>query len=242
MAQGRCNRTFTVEDLNDEANELSNYDGGGAYFGQNDDFLDFDGKTGSFADPVTRSKTYQITIANAAGATRVALLCPGLVPNRVGLIADGAFNDRDGNAGLSCSSGSPGTVAQFNWFIQKFPSLIVGVKLATDSVTQLDQSLTIQQESPFKIHSSKVIPFGTFQNENSFNTKILSVPEPFYMDQQTRIEVPILAGSALAMTFFVGTSLNIAKALREKTEKARDNMAVVGGPAVVQKALVSGRA
>ena len=229
--------TFTAQDLVDEAENLSNYDGGAGYLGYGDEFLNFAGGASSFVEPIKSTKTYQVQITNASGGTLVALLCPGLIPNRVGLIATGAFNDKNNTAGLSASTSSPGSIEMFNWFMQKFPSLVAGVKLVSNNIVQISQSMTIQQESPFRIHDSLIIDWGTFQSENSFNGNLLTVDMPFYMDQQTRIEVPILAGATLGIIFFVGVSLNTAMALREKVDRANGNIARLGGTKVVQNAL-----
>lgn len=243
QASGICNRMSAAE-INDEAENLSNHDGGqggGYYVGYGDDFLDFIGDQSSFADAIDNSKVFTLILANSAGATRTALLCPGLDPNTVGTINDGAFNDASNAAGLTAASNSTGTVNQFKWFMQKFPSYIYGMVLKSNSITQMGQAFTIQQESPFKIHSTKVINSGSFQSPKDFNTQILPVNEPYFMDSQTRMSYPVLAGAQVSIDFYVGVSLNTAKALRSKTGQAKKNIQLAGGAQVVQGALMAGK-
>lgn len=218
----------TSQDLEDEANSLSNFNGGGGYIGLGDDFLNFSGDTGSFADPIHRGKLYTITLVNAStSAARVALLCPGLLRDAVGLIQTGAFNDFSGNAGLS-AAGSPLPVELFNAFIDKFPTLVVGFKVTTANINQFEQDITIYKQSPFKTHDSRIINIAAYASEANPNTTLISVQESFYMDSQTVIQYPVLPSTTVSIGLFFGPSLNIAHALRAKTEKAKQTMARMG--------------
>ncbi|WP_113636093.1 hypothetical protein [Nubsella zeaxanthinifaciens] len=226
----------SAEDLENEANQLSNFNGGMlGYTGAGDDFLDYAGGAVSLASAHKNAKPFIMTITNANTSPRTALLCPGLDDATVGLVTDGAFNDKAGAAGLSALSGSPGSIKSFQKFIRLFPSVISGFKIATSNIAQMDQSVTLVKESPFAQHSSKVITPGTWASEGNFNTAILTIPESFFMDAQTRIEYPILGSTSVVITLMVGVSLNIAKALRSKAEKAKVNIEAAGGPAVVSK-------
>ncbi|ADY51450.1 hypothetical protein Pedsa_0878 [Pseudopedobacter saltans DSM 12145] len=225
---------MTAQDLENEANQLSNFGGGIGYVGHGDDFLEFAGSAASFADAGSEAKPFIVSLTNSGAAARTVLLSPGLIADAVGLMKTGAFNDKSGAAGLSGASGSPGTIEEFNAFIRHFPSLISGFKIASDNVAQMDQSITIVKRSPFKQHASLVIATGTYASEGNFNTKILTVPRPFFMDCQTAIEYIVLPGTSVTLTLMVGTSLNIAKALREKTQRAKQTIAQVGGAAVVR--------
>jgi hypothetical protein len=226
----------SAEDLENEAAALSNFNGGMiGYTGQGDDFLDFAGSAQSLASAHSNAKPFIMTIANANASPRTLLLCPGLIETAVGLVTDGAFNDKNGAAGLSAASGSPGSILMFQKFIQKNPSVISGFKIATQNVVQMDQSVTLVKESPFAQHSSKVITPGTWASEGNFNTAILTIPQSFFMDPQTRIEYTVLGSTTVVITLMVGVSLNISKALRSKTEKAKINIEAAGGPAAVSK-------
>lgn len=226
----------SANDLEEEADHLSNYSGGGiGYVGLGDDFLDFAGGATSLASAARNAKPFIIVLSNANASARTVRLCPGLIANAPGLVATGAFNDINAAAGLSGASGSPGSIEEFNAFIRLYPSVVAGMKLATANVAQMDQSITLKKVSPFQQHSSKVIATGIYASESNFNEKILTIPEPFYLDSQTVMEYTVLGNTTVAITLMVGVSLNIAKALRSKTEKAKASIDAAGGAAVVSK-------
>lgn len=231
-----ANQYLSAEDLEQEAANLSNFNGGYMpYVGKGDDFLDFQGDARSLASAHRTAKPYVFTVSNANASPRTLLLCPGLIADAVGLVADGAFNDVGGNPGLSAISGSPGNIKMFQAFIRLNPSVVSGFKLATTNVTQMDQAVTLVKESPFSQHSSKVITPGTWASEGNFNTSILTIPESFFMDHQSKIVYTVLGSTSVTITLMIGVSLNIAKALRSKAEKAKVNIEAVGGAAAVSK-------
>ena len=137
-------RYLSADDLEREANNLSNFsgDGGMGYIGQGDDFLEFaGGATGSFADPIHKGKIYNLTLINGSTTNiRTAVLCPGLLGNlQAGLIADGAFNDIAGGAGLT-ASGSPNAISYFNAFVRLYPTLVAGFKVSTANISHLSKT------------------------------------------------------------------------------------------------------
>lgn len=225
----------TADDLEMEADQdLSNFDGGGGgYIGLGDPFLNFSGNTGSFAEPISRGKLYTITLTNVNANARTAKLCPGLLYNAVGLITDGAFNDTTGAAGLS-ASGTPQAIVYFNAFINQYPTLVAGFKVSTNNILQFEQDIVIYKQSPFKTHASRIINVAAYASEANPNTTLISVQESFYMDNQTVVEYTVLGATSVSIGLFFGVSLNIAYALRSKTETAKANMSRAGvNPAVM---------
>lgn len=220
-AHGRQKRYATAQDLESEANDLSNY--GGGYTGYGDEFLEYSGNAGSFADAIHKGKVYNITLKNSSNNDLVALLCPGLVADLQGLIADGPFADAAGGAGLS-AKGNPRPLIYFNNFIRQFPTLVAGFKIATTNIAQFEQDMTIFKESPFKQHESKIINVSIYASEANPNTALITVPEPFFMDCQTQIQYPVLANTTVSLGLIFGASLNIAKALKAKAGAAQKTM------------------
>jgi len=229
------NGLYNPQDLEARTVNYSSYDGG-FYDGSNDDFLDFGGNAGTFGDAVNSGKIYTITLKNnSTSATLIALLCPGLIRNAVGLMADGGFTDYDdvvsggGSTGL-VGAGGPQPIAYFNAFIDKFPTTILGFKVSTNNPVQLDQIITIQRQSPFKNYSSRLIQIGIYADPINPNTTLLNIPEKFYMDGQTQIQYPILASTTVSLVMAFGASLNIATALRTKDSVIQNNkVAAVAG-------------
>ena len=219
-AMGRANRSYTAEDLEQEASGLSNYGGMSGYTGENDDFLEFAGDQGSFADSIHKGKVYNLSVTNANAAARTLLLCPGLIFGAAGLIADGAFNDVNGAAGLT-AAGSPRSIALFNNFIRQFPTMVAGFKVSTSSLGQMEQTLSIVKESPFAEHESKIINVSIHASEANPNTSLITVGEGFYMDSQTKITYQVLGSTQVNFGIVFGASLNPGKALRSKAGRAR---------------------
>lgn len=212
---------LSAEEMEEQANGLSNY-GGRGYDGRGDDFLQFSGPSGagSFADPVHQNKIFNLTITNTSSSVALtALLCPGLISTATGLIKDGTFTDVSATAGLT-ASGSPGTIAFLNAFVQKFPSQIVGFKISSTNPSQFEQNIVLQKESPFKTHTSKPINVAIYASEANPNTQLITVKETFFMDAQSKISYQILPSTTVTLGLVFGVSLNTAGALRKKTQKA----------------------
>ncbi|RFZ84772.1 hypothetical protein DYU05_03970 [Mucilaginibacter terrenus] len=226
-ALGRANR-YTAEDLENEAAGLSNFSGGmSGYTGEGDDFLEFSGESnGSFMDAIHKGKIFNLTLTNGNAATRTALLCPGLVFAAAGLIADGAFNDASGASGLT-GTGNPQSILLFNNFIRNYPTLVAGFKISTSNINQFECVLTIQKESPFSVHESKIINPAIYASEANPNTTLITVGEAFYMDNQTKISYQVLGSSSVNIGLIFGASLNPAKALRSKATRAKTTVAAV---------------
>lgn len=223
------NKYKTAADLEREAQELSNFDGFGGYDGSDDDLVEFAGPVASFRDQARGAQPMVLTITNAGVAARTVLLCPGLDDDAVGKIADGAFNDAFGAAGLSGASGTPTSdIKKFMNYVRKRPSMVNGFKISTSNVSQMEQQIQIQSESPFKIGSSRNIAIGTYANEQNFNTSILSIPESFFLDDESLIKYTVLPGTSVTLTLMLGVSVNPAKALRKKTAKAKATLTASG--------------
>lgn len=227
---------MSARDLENEAENLSNYSGGlVGYIGAGDDFLDFAGDAVSLASAHRNAKPFSVTITNSTANPHTLLLCPGLIDDATGIMKTGAFPDINGVAGLSGASGSAGTIELFLAFIRKNPSIISGFKIGSPSAGQMEQSITLEKESPFGKHSTKSIIPGTWATENNFNTAIITVPESFFMDNQSKIAYTVLGNTSVTLTLMVGVSLNVAKALRSKVDRAKVNIEAAGGASVVSK-------
>ena len=224
-----------AQELERQASALSNYSGDDlGYTGYGDDFLEYNGNDqSSFLDAIHKGKSFIFSITNANAATRTALFCPGLNGAATGLIADGAFNDVGGNAGLS-ATGSPGSINALNLFIRMYPTLVVGFKVTSSNLAQLEQPVTIQRESPFVIEQSRNIIPGMYASESNPNGQLITVGEGFQMDYETRISYPILGGTTVNFALVFGPSLKVSKALTSKANKAaatKQAIIATGAPA-----------
>ena len=213
------------------------------YTGAHDDFMDFGGFNKSFANAGDSGRIFVMTIVNAGAGSLNAYLCPGYTyyPGTTanGVVLDGAFNDTAGAAGLT-GSGTPKAVKEFFSFLMYSPVAIGGIKIESSVATQVSQQLIIEHLSPFKTLEQHIINLGSYQNENTFRDKIVTVPTPdLVMSSNTRIILPIVAGSTCTITFLAGAILNPAHALQKKMSKAKATIARVGLPKIKRAAVIA---
>lgn len=225
-AMGRCNNYMSAEELERAADKLSNFGGGAGvgYTGYGDPFLEFGGgDNGSFMDSINKGKVYNIQITNTTSggglADLTALICPGLISTATGLIQEGTFNDVSGTAGLK-AKGAPYSISLFNAYMQRFPTYVLGFKISSTNLDQLEQTLLIQRESPFEIHQSYVINPSIYASEANPNTGLLTVNYQFQLDNETKISYKVLGGATVNFGIVFGASLKISKALTSKVSTA----------------------
>lgn len=217
------------------------YEGYEGYDGYNDPFVDFAGIEDTFASEISSGRLFTMTIVNANASTRYAYLCPGYgydpnninlgvdfastsrKPLPVGVVNDGAFLDANGDSGLT-GSGSPKTIQQFLRFIQYNPLRVLGFKIQSTVTTQIQQVMTVQAQSPFRTLESQNITLGSYQDENTYQNNIVTVPEVLDFNDQNQILLPIVGSSTLTITLFGGAILNTASALNKKAAKAGKNI------------------
>ncbi|MCX6265867.1 MAG: hypothetical protein NTW16_00715 [Bacteroidetes bacterium] len=202
------------------------------YTGAGDDFVDFGGYNKTFANAAESGRLFIVTLTNANAASRTALLCPGYLyyPGSTmnGAILDGAFNDTTGAAGLT-GSGSPKSVTEFFAFVSNAPVAISGIKIESTLASQVAQQLIIEHMSPFKQLEQQIINLGSYQNENTFRDKIVTIPTPnLVLSNNTKIYLPIVGSSTCTITFLAGAILNPAHALQQKLGRAGATMQRVG--------------
>ena len=207
---------MTKEELRALAAEaLNGFDG---YDGYGDDMVDFDGNNKSFAAKVGAGRIFTITIASAADATKTVILNQGYSnsENPAGsiVLAEGTVT------GIT-TTGSPKSFNNLRDFTLYNPTLVNGFKIrARNSATQLENQVTIQELTPFKTPSSRVISLSAYQDENTYQDKVVTVPEQFILSNQTLVYTQVLAGETITVTLFCSAILNTALSLQKKSEKA----------------------
>ncbi|MCX6250724.1 MAG: hypothetical protein NTX61_08230 [Bacteroidetes bacterium] len=212
---------------------FENFDGFEGYTGYDDSFVDFGGFNMSFANAGDSGRIFVMTITNSdTTAAHIAYLTPGYfwVPGATvnGVVKTGAFNDTSGVAGLS-GSGSPKVIEEFLGFIMHNPVAIHGIKVEGSVTAQVSQQLIIEQLSPFKVLQQGIINLGSYQNENTFRDKIVTVPTPaLIVSNQVRISISIPAGCTTTFTWLAGAILNPSHALAQKMNKAKRTISRVG--------------
>lgn len=199
-----------------------------AYTGAGDVFVDFDGNN-SFLDEEGRrhERIITITIENANATDEVIRILGGLLSNerdlgfgffpmvRGQLLADGN-NFAVSNNPITLTT-KPNKWEYFRAFIKNNPSRCLGFKVTSTDANQIEQTILIKRESPFKNLQDRTIYLANYQNEHTFRDKQVTVPEHIQFDDQQFIETTIVANSTMTITFYFGAVLNLGKTLIKKS-------------------------
>lgn len=219
---------MTPEELEFEASQnLSSFEGSDNYDGYGDDHLDFGGTNVSFKDRVSSDRIFTMNVENNHSADTDVVLWPGYTSEGR---AAGAVVVTDGLTEIAAGkgiigSGSPKKIANIQAFVEKNPSLVKGFKVrAKTSADQLEQQMLIRELSPFRDLESRTIPLSAYQDENTQQEKVVTVPEEVYITNQTEVSIKILTLEKVTFTWFFGAVLNDAVALQKKHRKANRNI------------------
>lgn len=224
--------------------QLLDYDGQEVlgYTGDDDDMLDFSGNVANFAVEGGIDKQFTFTVTNAAVANRTAYLWAGyLLGNATlapGQLVDGAFNDINGDVGLTGASNVEKTIAELKQFLLYNPTRLIGMIIKSDVANQIQNDIILQPLDPFRGTESFYIRPKTFVNQNTFQDKTVTFPvDNVSLDDQMTMKLSFLASSVTTITMFFGATLNQAKALRKKAKRAKKTMAKVSRKKVVAKSM-----
>lgn len=246
-----CVGMMSIEDLKAEAENLSNYNGDrmNFYTGQGDDLLDFTGSINNFAGEFVEhlEKQFVVSVVNANAAQRIAVLYAGYMKGnatlRPGQIVEGAFNDKNGAAGLTGATQSEKSIEELLLYLNDVPTRLLAIKVKSTVADQISQKLIYQRLNPFRTEPTKIIRPDNFQNQDTFQDKQVTFPVNVQLDSQSTIEMPIVGASTCYITYYFGTGINMSQALERKADRAITNIAMVGrdkvlGAAVADKALL----
>ncbi|MEM7036280.1 MAG: hypothetical protein AAF570_04810 [Bacteroidota bacterium] len=231
---------YSIEQLERMAGSgtLSSYEGDEgqmyevAYTGFDDDLVDFGGngvESLSFADEIKSGKHFSVEITNAHATDTLNMYLFGgdlYDPGTNGVMTEGAFNDIDAKAGLT-ATGDPFSVDRLLKWCNKNPSRIAGIKIQSTVASQLEKTIVIEKWSPFRQLPTHYIRISNYKDENDFQDKIATIRDPFQVDDQTLVKIPIPIGTT-TITLYFGGSINLAKALDKKSQRAGRTMQKYG--------------
>lgn len=209
-------------------NKFSNMNGGEDenYDGYGDDSVDFDGPKKSFGSVIGASRIFTITIVSGAVGTKTVILNAAYSNSEN---PAGAIVLAQGVVSLITTTGNPKSFDNFAAFVNRNPTLVKGFKIrAKNSATQLEQSISVQEVTPFKTPASRVISLAAYQDENTFQDKVVTVPEEVIWSHQTLIYTDILESETMTITLFCSAILNTALMLQKKNDKAKRNKEAKG--------------
>lgn len=238
---------MSLSDLRKEAGKLSNFTGGVhlGYTGEGDDLLDFAGSIQNFSGELVEhlEKQFVITIVNANASRRTARLFAGYLKGNAtlapGQLIEGAFNDITGAAGLTGATASEKSIEELQQFINTVPTRLLAVKVKSTVADQVSENLTYQRMSPFMTMPTKILRPDNFQNQDTFQDKIATFPANVQLDDQAQLLCPVVGSSTLRLTFFFGTSINLALTLERKAVAAHTNINAVGQEQVIRSSVAA---
>lgn len=239
--------TMSLAQLRQQADKLSHFNGGRnfAYTGEGDDLLSFAGSIQNFAGELVEhlEKQFVITIVNANAATRYAVLFAGYHKGNAtlspGQLVQGAFNDVNGNAGLTGATASEKSIEELLLFMNAAPTRLLAIKVKSTVATQIDENFTYQRLNPFMTMPTKILRPGNFQNQDTYQDKVATFPANVQIDDQSKLSCGVVGSSTLTLSFFFGTSINLALTLERKAVAAYTNINAAGQESVLRSAVAS---
>lgn len=209
---------------------LRAYEGGGGVMRESDMF-DFGGISKTFADSIKSARQFKVTITNLLATDEEIYLTPGPLYHAQATIADGvlrtetnplaAYASVAGTALAFTSQGSPNTIENFLQFIYNNPTRLLGMKITSTLADQMEEALIIDRISPFKSNLESTPKFlASYQDENTFRDKVVTIPLMEQLDNQTVIRLNIKADSTINITFYCGAIMNQAVVLDKQARKA----------------------
>lgn len=209
---------MTEKELAALANGFSSFEG---YDGYGDDAVDFAGATKSFLSKVGAKRIYTMSIVNGAGADKKVVINNAYSSTET---PAGAIVLAEGAVSSITTTGSPKSFDNFAAFVNRNPTLVKGFKFkAKESDTQLDVQVIVKEVSPFRTLEDRVISIGAYQDENTFQTKTVTVPEEVIWSHQALIYFNLQSGETVTLTLFCTAILNTSLMLQKKNDRAARN-------------------
>lgn len=233
-----------LRQLNAVAGAEFNYEGSG-YIGQNDPELDFggNGKVSSFLAEHARNRSFTVKLKNTFTTDKVIALCPAFFDTLSRLSAaghsdvDAIFADGDilvdgvdADLKITCSTtNSSKSIYAFNEFIKRNPTRIVGFSMQSNQSAQFDQTITVENQSPFVNLGNQIINLTDYRPPNQLSETKIAVNlvqdgVSLEFNDQNLIKLPLVAGADITINFYVGGIINIAKKLNTKAVAAHSEI------------------
>lgn len=209
------------------------------YTGSGDQFLSFEGSQ-SFTMEGSQEKQFSINIVNANAAVRTAAIWSGYKKGNAtlypGQMTDGAFNDIAAAAGLTATSNVTGkTIEELYAWLSFNPSRLIRARISTTVEAQISKDFLVENFSPFYDNKTHNIRPKGFQNQDTFQLKILDFPINEQLDDSIGIKYPFAGSSTTDIVLYFGASINLGIALRRKASMANNMINAVGRAQVRQQ-------
>jgi hypothetical protein len=231
-------RSFAQQNLsnfNGDEDGFEGFEGMSFYTGDGDDFVDFGGSNRNFALESAEGREFVITLTAPAEGGNVYII-PGLsyYNNRT---ANGFLTNTGGKttagAALASAAGSPSNITDFYDFLSYNPVNLLGIKVSSSDASQLDKIVVYEEQSPFRVLTSRNINLGSISDQNTYQDKKGKIATPgLILSNQTRVTLPVPGSATTTVTFYCGAVMNSSQALQNKRDKAQNTISTLGAAAV----------
>lgn len=228
---------FSASDIERKAQELSRYAGGklNFYTGADDDLVSFEGDIRSFAQELDKNleKQFSISVVNANAAARTAAMQSGYYKGNAtlqpGQLVEGAFNDVNGNAGLTGATLEQKSIEELFLFLNNCPTRLLAMKVESTIAGQINNNLTYQRLNPFLTEETKIIRPKNYINQDTFQNNQVTFPVDVQLDVLSKLLLAFVGSSTTTVTYYFGASINLQYALEKKFNRAKETISSVRG-------------
>jgi len=222
-------KNATVGDIDLTSKEMQNAlkaaaDGGTSYVGLDDDMLNI-GDAESFIDESEAGKEFTIRLVNGTDSAQKIQFNPilGITLDNHTLLAEGhvVTTGTSGSEKYLDAYGDPRSLDLLLALIKESPIRVRSIKFNVSEASQLDEPIKYIVETPFKTGVTEQKIPSTYQDQNTNNTKTVEVEfKNWILGFDSTIMYSIRSGVSVSMTLFLGASVDLSNALREKHSKA----------------------
>ncbi|MEQ9262667.1 MAG: hypothetical protein RLP14_05860 [Owenweeksia sp.] len=168
-------------------------------------------------------RPYTLTIRNThATESRTFILGRGL-KEETGIVTDGDFQAKEDGEGTTSltGTGSPGQIEHFLNFIARNPVSVRKMKFKSNSNEQTEVILNLRRDSPFRNLGDENIALSQFTDEYTQKDNVVTVRRNLQLDDQTKVEIPVVPGSTLTLTMEVEGIFNVAAVAAKEFERQK---------------------
>jgi hypothetical protein len=173
---------------------------------------------------LAQDRTFDLTIVNATEKVQECYLIPSLLVGEgdnghpiSGKAVSGANLDFNSASGPDSAT----ALRAFYRYIEKNPSLIVGLRIETSDKSQMSKTIIITSNiNPyFAGYAKKKLNIQNYVDENVQQRDIATIDAMIPADDQSQVLIPLVPGTH-TLTLFMGPNLNPAQVLREQAMNA----------------------
>lgn len=165
-------------------------------------------------------KTFTFRITNTALTAKTFFLTGGLLPDRTGIVNEGAFASTAGGDSANLSgAGDPTSIEEFKEFIKRNPLVVGFVRIESNVDGQMSYSIQQFRGNPFLGPENVVanIQPSNYKGASDYQSRIAEIPgAKLTFDDQTATKMTVAASSVLSITIGVTQIYNAAAIANSK--------------------------